>query len=266
MMIVAISSLVILGCQGCSQAQGAQNDSLAGEIDYRLGQTEDKAGPPRLAAETNFSFRQADTMNAPELALHQPDHNSGLRSYEAVGVRTFNDRTRVPTSPAAISSQRMRAAASVVQPVRQIRDFDAQVAISAPTESTGFGFDVGVVPRMSVSKDGPFKQRSVGGEIRIGQNFDKRDMGAYAGSWYLFAGADGEALVYEPDGERNLTNRMGLRNQVTVGDMQAGVSFTRGSGQLSLSYIHREVEYNERGLNGQKAAEDFAGVSFTLRR
>ena len=70
---------------------------------------------------------------------------------------------------------------------------------------------------------------------------------------------------YEPDNERNFSDRMALRDQVTVGDMQAGVSFTRGDGQLSLSYIRREVEYKERGIRGEET-EDFAGVSFTLRR
>jgi hypothetical protein len=60
-------------------------------------------------------------------------------------------------------------------------------------------------------------------------------------------------------------NDMALRDKVTVGDMQAGVSINRAGGQLSLSYIRREVEYRERNL-GASENEDFAGVSFTIKR
>jgi hypothetical protein len=47
--------------------------------------------------------------------------------------------------------------------------------------------------------------------------------------------------------------------------MQAGISLQRGGGQLSFSYIRREVEYREQNM-GASETEDFAGVSFTLRR
>ena len=88
-----------------------------------------------------------------------------------------------------------------------------------------------------------------------------------ADSWYVFAGTDNEALVWEAGeyGLSNVTNAMALRDQVTVGDLQAGVSVQRGSGQLSFSYIRREVEYHERNM-GASENEDFAGVSFTIKR
>jgi len=58
---------------------------------------------------------------------------------------------------------------------------------------------------------------------------------------------------------------MALTDQVTVGDLQAGISIQRSGGQLSLSYIRREVKYQDR--NGSFSEnEDFAGVSFTMRR
>ena len=102
--------------------------------------------------------------------------------------------------------------------------------------------------------------------FRTGQNFDQRGADVEAKSWYFFAGADGEALVYEPYGDRGWTNSMALRDQVTVGDMQAGLSLTQGGGQLSVSYIRREISYNERGMQGREDVENFAGISFTLRR
>ncbi len=215
---------------------------------------------------SSFSLSQGQTTNAPPIAV-QP-FTSRTRGPVSVDYRTTEALGSVRMSGAApiVDFERRRRTANIANPVRSVRDFDAEMEFSASTEQTGLGFDVGVVPRVSVKEDGEFAQRSFGGEIRIGQNFDQRGKDVDAKSWYLFAAADGEALVYEPDDGRSFTNSMALRDQVTVGDMQAGVSFTRGAGQLSLSYIHREVEYNERGLRGQQASEDFAGVSFTIRR
>ncbi|MGB3624877.1 MAG: hypothetical protein WA989_03555 [Henriciella sp.] len=220
---------------------------------------------PTVETNTSLSFSQAQTENAEGLAILPVVQNtaptialdfassgdlSTLKLSNTAGIRNFETR---------------RNTQNLLKPVRETRDFGAAVAFSAADSQTGLGFDLGFVPRVSVSQDGEFEHRRVGGEVRIGQNFDQRGKDIDAAGWYLFAGADGEALVYEPDNERNLTNRVALRDQVTVGDMQAGVSFTRGDGQLSLSYIRREVEYKERGIRGDET-EDFAGVSFTIRR
>lgn len=151
----------------------------------------------------------------------------------------------------------------------EAQDFAAEFSIDAPGEITGLGFDVGVVPRIAYSEAGITTRRSFGGELRIGQDFDKRGSDDVPHSWYVFAGADGEALTFEPNSEDGLgfdSTNMALRDQVTVGDVQAGVSVQKGPGQLSLSYIRREVEYNERGIKGMSRNEDFAGVSFTLRK
>ena len=158
-----------------------------------------------------------------------------------------------------------RAGASLSPVPREQRSLTAELALSAPAERTGLGFDVGIAPRVAITRDGQFASRRFGGEIRIGQNFDKRGQPT-SSSWYLFAGADGEALVWEPSEEGRVTaGDMALRDKVTVGDAQVGVSIQRGMGQLSFSYIRREVEYRERNL-GANENEDFAGVSFTIKR
>ena len=269
-MLLVLASVIAAGCQGCTPAQAASAATVRGaaaDVDYRLIDTGEEQKSATIRAASNFSFSQAQTSSTSEIAIAPV---IGVRTTRSIGVDASRppsvNSLRISNSAGIVGYQGRRSAENLTRPVRQVSDFDAEVAISAPMERTGLGFDVGVVPRVSLSRDGDFEQRSVGGEIRIGQNFDQRGQNVAPDSWYLFAGADGEALVYEPDGDRNFTNRMALRDQVTVGDMQAGVSFTRGNGQLSLSYIHREVEYNERGLQGQRAAEDFAGVSFTLRR
>ncbi|WP_158085690.1 lipid A-modifier LpxR family protein [Henriciella aquimarina] len=260
----------MIGCQGCESVPELRSYAPVNRFEISQG---DSAEPlPLVDTQATASLTQGQTANTPGLAIH-PEFSVAPQISEKDldlvydGPRNLSS-LRFSGSAAIVDFRGMRKATNLGSPVRPIRDFDATLAFSAADSETGLGFDVGVVPRISVTKDGNFKQRRVGGEIRIGQNFDQRGERVDAKSWYLFAGADGEALVYEPYRDREFTESMALRDQVTVGDMQAGVSFTRGPGQLSISYIRREVEYNERGSGGNvkgQEDEDFAGISFTLR-
>lgn len=259
-MILSVSTLVLIGCQGCEAVPVHQTH----EPVSRVGNTHAKsAALPLVDATAGFNFKQVQTEPSRNLAVQSVPAQDNLDIDFITGGSLSS--LRLSSSPAVADFESRREARNVTTPARDVRDFDAALAFSAGGAQTGFGFDVGVVPRFSMNKDGEFKQRRVGGEIRIGQNFDQRGENIQAESWYIFAGADGEALVYEPDNERDFTSRMALRDQVTVGDMQAGVSISRGGGQISLSYIHREVEYKERNVRGEET-EDFAGISFTLRR
>lgn len=257
-MFFAASTLAFLGCQGCQQVPVLQQHIPVNR--YEGGAANKPL--PLIDATTSLAFAKGQT-DANPLAVTPYASAAGLNIDFATAGELSS--LRFSNAPAVREYETRRNTSALINPVRDTRDFGAALSFSAADDSTGLGFDVAAVPRISVSKDGEFKQRRVGGEIRIGQNFDQRGEDIEASSWYLFAGADGEALVYEPDSERNFTDRMALRDQVTVGDMQAGVSFTRGPGQLSLSYIRREVEYKERGIRGEET-EDFAGVSFTIRR
>ena len=285
-MFLGVSTLAVLACQGCqSGAQGhyAASVRVFDPTDYqtvtRQTRESNLAGTraslptatlvapgdqgPLVHTNPSFSLNQTQTVNTPSISITPVLGREGLDA-----DLSFNPdftSTRISSSSAVIDFEGARKSANFSTPVRSVKEFDASLSLSAGDAQTGFGFDVGVVPRVSVRQDGQFETRRFGGEIRIGQNFDQRGEDVDAKSWYLFAGADGEALVYEPDRERSWTNSMALRDQVTVGDMQAGVSFTRGGGQLSLSYIRREVSFKERGVRGEET-EDFAGVSFTLRR
>ncbi|MCI4643306.1 MAG: lipid A deacylase LpxR family protein [Hyphomonadaceae bacterium] len=165
------------------------------------------------------------------------------------------------------SIQGSRDAARLIQPSVGKKDFSAAFAFAATGEQTGFGFDLNLVPSVSYQEEGKFETRRVGAEVRLGWDFDQRGSNAVADSWYIFAGTEDEALVWEAGehGLANVTNAMALRDQVTVGDIQAGVSVQRGGGQLSFSYIRREVHWGDR--NGSASEnEDFAGISFTLKR
>ena len=167
----------------------------------------------------------------------------------------------------AVAAERSATAALNPALTKVEKDIAAEVAFSAPREMTGLKFDVGVAPRIAVREDGEMLTQRFGGEVRIGQDFNLLDSNGQPQGWYLFAGADGEALIWDADrnGFTPQLDDMALTDQVTVGDLQAGVSIQRGGGQLSLSYIRREVKYRDRN-GGFSENEDFAGISFTMRR
>ncbi len=187
-----------------------------------------------------------------------------------VGGTTFSaDNTRIDWTGSdalvAVAAERSRAALTRTGSAE--KNIAAEIAIAAPKEVTGLSFDLGVAPRIAVSDEGEIRTRRVGGEVRIGQDLNLLNRDGQPQGWYFFAGADGEALIWDADesGFRPSLGDMALTDQVTVGDLQAGVSIQRGGGELSLSYIRREVKYSDRNMSVSET-EDFAGISFTMRR
>lgn len=284
MFVIAASSIATLACQGCATG------STGSIVDSGVSELAEPSEGIQLAAPAPLGTSEVSALEAADINLSQdtilPEATtlfsaalpSGQLPEDGEPAITLSmmANTAAATLPTTEWSKTLAVELiaarqnleSLVTPTanEDDKDFSAEFTLDAPSEITGFGFDLGVVPRLAYREDGELRSRSFGGEVRIGQNFDKRGEGTPA-SWYIFAGADGEALTFEP-GEGGLdfsSESVSLRDQVTVGDMQAGVSVQRGPGQLSLSYIRREVSYRERGM-GANENEDFAGVSFTLKR
>ncbi|MEM9668040.1 MAG: hypothetical protein AAF950_03870 [Pseudomonadota bacterium] len=147
---------------------------------------------------------------------------------------------------------------------------NAEFSVSAPSEFTGLNFDIGVVPRASLSSEGDFSVRRIGAEFRLGQDIDQRGNSDGLPSWYVFAGADGEALIFNNNTgslgfNLGMVDGLQLRDQVTVGDIQAGLTVHRYGTNFSFSYIRREVEYE---LNAEQLErnEDFGGLTISWRR
>jgi hypothetical protein len=145
------------------------------------------------------------------------------------------------------------------------RDVFLGLSIEAPSARTGFGFDVSLAPRIAMRDEGDLVTRRLGGELRFGQRFEAGLSRNQPEGWYMFVGADGEALVWDADTDLSGLFDLSLTDQVTVGDLQAGFSVQRGNGELSLSYIRREMRYSDRNGSFEDNL-DFAGVSFTMRR
>jgi len=286
-MLFATSSLAAIACQGCvgtmvqdapadvplqTYAQAVPiSDGLRLATDGAFADDIQIAAPIRATSQTLFLGPER---TGPTLAT-----TVTLLNEEIITGPWVSDAYSVKDAKAVLSGvewsgneafqtfQGSLNAARLLQPVVADRSFNAEFAFGATREETGLAFDLNLVPSVSYEEEGEFETRRVGAEIRLGRDFDQRGTSAVADSWYVFAGTEGEALVWEA-GEYGLSNMggaMALRDQVTVGDLQAGVSIQRGYGQLSLSYIRREVEWRDRSV-GASTNEDFAGVSFTLKR
>ncbi|MEH6693877.1 MAG: hypothetical protein V7675_02490 [Hyphomonas sp.] len=282
-MVIAIASTVMtMACQGCVST--APHDFARSEpaVPPSLGMS--MAVPTALASQ-NIQADQDATISvhvvegAPARfsgtvlgALPAPVYqfnNAAPASFGSLSGIVPSDLPELSWtgSPALVAIAAERGKARLGAPIPIEKDIATEIAFSAPRAMTGLKFDVGVAPRIAVRDDGEVLSQRVGGEVRIGRDLNILDKNGQPQGWYIFAGADGEALVWDA-GATSFTpnlNDMSLTDQVTVGDMQAGVSIQRAGGELSLSYIRREVKYEDR--NGSFSnTEDFAGVSFTMRR
>lgn len=147
--------------------------------------------------------------------------------------------------------------------------YGAELSLAAPDSITGLGFDIGLVPSASFASEGEFSVRRVGAEFRLGQDIDQRGNTEGLPSWYFFAGADGEAVIFNNRTANGfglgLIDGIQLRDQVTVGDIQAGLNVRRYGTNFAFNYIRREVEY-DIGSETIERNEDFGGITLTWRR
>lgn len=149
----------------------------------------------------------------------------------------------------------------------QTQNIQAGYTFVADRQSTGLGLDLAVRPHVTLDDSSTFQSTRAGAEVQLGQNLDLRGKNAENSSWYLFAGADGEAVVWDVQraGQMNITSgQVTLQDKVTVGDVQAGLAFKSPAGQMSISYIERDYEYRN-GAISRSGTEEFAAVALTWR-
>ncbi|MEQ9506832.1 MAG: DUF2219 family protein [Hyphomonas sp.] len=285
-MVFAIaSSLITLACQGCVSTTG---------VDY--GYSEPAAEPSQgimlavpgsfgsgaLNAPTGNAFNGAPLQSAvPEANIRLTGQDAPVSIYATTpgpsafsltgaGLSGLPDASRAiawNASPALASVAAQLATSRYGQPDPEYNDMSFGLSLAATSRQTGLAFDVGVAPRVAIRDGGDTRSRSVGGELRLGQGLGLNDGGQPDG-WYVFVGADGEALVWDTDMSRlgvNTLTDMQMTDQLTVGDLQAGISVQRAGGELSFSYIRREMEFSDRNKS-LSDTEDFAGITFTMRR
>ena len=285
MLLVLSSALASMACYGCtsvSETYGIAEPAVAPSEGMRLalpsamgqgalnapGQTVVNLGTDGLAA--RLSLRGARTQSA---AYVEPRANTtrlalSSRGAGIAGVPVSQQNFALAGTRALASLDGEIAAGRLDMPEPEITDLEIGLAFEASAQRTGLGFDVELAPRFAWRDEGDVRSQRLGGELRFSPDISYLRRDGSPDGWYLFIGADGEALVWDTD-LRNLDMRVWddflVTDQITVGDFQAGLSVQRGIGQLSLSYIRREVKFDDRN-RAMKDVEDFAGVSFTMRR
>lgn len=142
---------------------------------------------------------------------------------------------------------------------------DDEIKLGLQTQFTSVsdkGLDLALKPRASVRFDEDNNSSAlVGAVFEIGK--DLNDTAGYKNNtWYVFAGADAEALRYSPNSMDRLTQgQFYLQDNIFVGDAQAGVGYRIGDADVSLSYMRREATSEDFNYS-----EDAAALSFTWKR
>ena len=125
------------------------------------------------------------------------------------------------------------------------------------------GLDIGLSPRagVSIGEDGP--AAAAGATVRLGQYLDEFENGRP--SWWFFAGADRQAVLYDPGQGFDMRDALAMEPYAMVGDAQAGVAMRLRGADVSLAYIHRETRY-ALPQQSWETNEGFAAFSLTWRR
>ncbi len=147
------------------------------------------------------------------------------------------------------------------------QQIDAGYTFRANSRDTGLGVDLALSPRLAYDSIGDVRSTRAGAEVRIGRNLDQRGRAPDNSNWYLFAGADGEAVVWDVKNANQslMSGQVSLQDKVTIGDVQAGLAWKSPAGHMSVSYIQREYEYRN-GEISRSGEEDFVALTLTWRR
>jgi len=123
------------------------------------------------------------------------------------------------------------------------------------------GFNLQLTPHGGLRIDDNSQSALVGALVRIGDNL-RGSSGEKSNAWYLFAGADAEALSYTPNSVRSLTSGdFHLQNRIIIGDALAGVGYRIGDADLALTYYKRQAK-----AENYRYDEDAAALSITWKR
>jgi hypothetical protein len=126
------------------------------------------------------------------------------------------------------------------------------------THVEGEALDVTFTPRAAVSVGPDGSAAGAGAEVRIGRHVGSEE--DERPRWYVFAGADRRALMYDPQKGVDFANAMRLAQREVVGDAQAGIAMRVGNADLSLAYVRREYKH-VAGVTSFDETEEFGAVS-----
>ncbi len=247
-----------MSCLGCAPPE----DAAVHETGQQAPLLQLGAGPVAGNSSFDFSLSQTDTRMFSALV------DEAYALPPMVG-NAFNV-TRMANPADASRFRAMDLETPLPLRMMEGETWGGEVSFGASKERTGLGFDVQLAPRAQIQRDRSGNNIArTGGEIRLGPSLEDRDQRGKqtkAPSWYLFVGEDNEALVWNFT-DQNAMVGAALRDQVTVGDLHAGVAWTTGLGsQMSLGLIEREMSYSDAAGNNASRRDQFAAFSWTLKK
>lgn len=124
------------------------------------------------------------------------------------------------------------------------------------------GLDLGLAPRAGVSVGEDGSAARAGATVRLGQYVGALE--ADRPAWWFFAGADRQAVLYDPGQGFDVRDALVMQPYAMVGDAQAGIAVRVRGADLSLAYVHRETRYS-MPQQSWDTSEGFAAFSLTLK-
>lgn len=126
------------------------------------------------------------------------------------------------------------------------------------TVGRGDQLDVSFTPHAAVSMGPDGSAAGAGAEVRVGRYL--AESLADRPSWYIFAGADRRALLYDPAQGVDFAEAVSLTRREVIGDLQAGVAVRIGETDLSVAYVRREYRH-VAGVTSFDETENFGAVT-----
>lgn len=123
------------------------------------------------------------------------------------------------------------------------------------------GLDIGLAPRAGLAFGQAGAAAEAGLTARLGQYLNPNDEQP---SWWLFAGADQQAVLYDPGQGFDVRDALVMQPYAIVGDAQAGLAMRVKGADFSFAYVHRETKYTMPHRSWD-ANEGFAAFSLTWR-
>lgn len=143
------------------------------------------------------------------------------------------------------------------------RNMAVRYETSFDSADPGTGLDIGIAPRagLSIGDIGPGYE--AGATFRVGHYVQEELEGRPA--WWFFAGADREAVLYNPGQRFDFREAFALGDYAMIGDAQAGIAMRLYGADISLAYVQRETTY-AIPTHSWETKEDFAAFSLSWRR
>ena len=125
--------------------------------------------------------------------------------------------------------------------------------------------DLTLTPHGSVGAVAGGELTSGGAELRLSAS-SKGDQ-PEDGSWFLFAGAKGQAVSWDMGSSGfDLGDFVQLKQRETVGDFQMGVGYQMGGAQVSFGVMRQSYKVSTSYRRSYTDRQDVAGLSVAWRR